>query len=89
MMKIHPDDFLVLYDYGQGDVWAIVSARSEREIKARFPDFEVFDRPPKWMSEDDLSRLNAQMKFDIDRPSGWLAKVERAQRSRRGDVAAG
>lgn len=37
--------FLAVYDYAQGGVWAIVSARSERDIKARFPEFEIFDRP--------------------------------------------
>lgn len=81
--------FLAVYDYAQGGVWAIVSARSERDIKARFPEFEIFDRPPTWMSDGDLSRLNARMKFDIGKPRGWLAEVERSRRSRRGDIAAG
>lgn len=81
--------FLVVYDYGQGGVWAFINATSRAEIKRRFPEFEVFDKPPGWMSADVLARLSERMTFDIDDPRGWLADVV-AERKRRGDdIAAG
>jgi len=68
---------LVIYDYGQGGVYALIEARSEREIKSRFPELEIVRRRPEWMSEAQMSRLQLRMKFDIDQPTGWLAKLQK------------
>lgn len=72
--------FLVVYDYGQGGVWAFLLARSEAEIEERFPELQVVDHPPKWMSKSHLARLRDGMTFDIDSPRGFLMSV-RARRS--------
>lgn len=66
-------DFLVVYDYGQGGVWAFLTARSRSEIERRFPELRVFERAPDWMSKSDLERIRAKMSFDLDRPTGWFA----------------
>lgn len=81
--------FLVLYDYGQGGVWAFINAKSRAEIKGRFPELEVVDERPRWMSGEVLARIREKMTFDIDSPQGWLADFV-AERKRRGrDTAAG
>ena len=75
-------EFLILYDYGQGGVWAFVKARSQDQIKRRFPAFEIVEEPPEWMTLETLDRLRERMTFDIDEPTGWLAEVAE---SRNGD----
>ena len=60
----HP--FLVLYDYGQGGVWAVILARSESEIRRRFPMLEVHRGPPDWLTGSDLSQIEHTMTIDID-----------------------
>ena len=65
-------DFLVVYDYGQGGVWAFLSARSREEIESGFPELRVVEETPDWMSETELKGIKKRMSFDVDRPSGWL-----------------
>ena len=67
--------YLVAYDYGQGAVWAYIKAESAGQIIERFPDFKVFETPPEWMTEPELSDIEARMSFDLERPTGWLASV--------------
>lgn len=67
--------FLVVYDYGQGGVWAFVKARSRAEIERRFPELEIVDKPPEWMSLAEKKRLKEQMTFDVDQPRGFLASL--------------
>jgi hypothetical protein len=47
-------EFLVVYDYGSGGVWAIVHARSAEEINAKFQDLEVVDPWPAFITEGTL-----------------------------------
>lgn len=81
-------EFLVLYDYGQGGVWAFVNAHSKADIARRFPEFEIIDQRPKWMTSEVVARLRQRMSFDIDKPRGWLADVANKKRPPR-DIAAG
>jgi hypothetical protein len=69
------EPYLVAYDYGQGAVWAYVTAESAKQIKDQFPDFKVFETRPDWMTEDDARDIAKGMSFDLDRPTGWLASV--------------
>lgn len=65
--------FLVVYDYGQGGVWAFLLARTPSEIKKRFPELDVVERPPPWMTEPEIARIQERMTFDIDdEPRGFL-----------------
>lgn len=66
--------FLVVYDYGQGGVWAFVNASSRAAIERRYPELKVVDLPPDWLSESDLARLRART-LDLDRPSGLLTDL--------------
>jgi len=66
---------LIAYDYGQGAVWAYITAESAGQIIERFPDFTVFEAPPQWMTKLELADIKARMSFDLERPTGWLASV--------------
>ena len=79
--------FLVVYDYGQGGVWAYIKARFEAEIRKRFPELRVVDPRPAWMTPDVVARIKAKMTFDIDRPDGWLSELAKDPKRRR--IAAG
>jgi hypothetical protein len=68
--------FLVVYDYGQGGVWAFIVAKSSSEIRTKFPELKVVESPPEWMSERDLEELSKTMTFDLDdRRAGLLASI--------------
>lgn len=72
--------FLVAYDYGQGGVWAIVSAESASEIEGRFPELAVIAEPPKWMTPEELQAIEREATYDIDETSGLLADIVRRRR---------
>ncbi|HEX2031840.1 MAG TPA: hypothetical protein VHL78_10625 [Actinomycetota bacterium] len=81
--------FLVVYDYGQGGVWAFVRARSSDDIRRRFPELEVVQSPPGWMTPEDEDRIRRTMTFDVDDPSGLLEHVAAGRQDFRGDEAGG
>ena len=58
--------FLVLYDYGQGGVWAYLLADSPRYIATHFPQLQIHDKPPAWMKASDLARIGATMTIDAE-----------------------
>ena len=71
--------FLVVYDYGQGGVWAFIWARSADDIRQRFRDLEVVNTFPSWLAGDELARTEQTMTFDIDdvKPDDWIARMLR------------
>lgn len=59
-------DYLVSYDFGKAGVWGIIKARSEEEIKAKYPELEV------------VKAVANHFVFDIDdEPAGWLEELVR------------
>lgn len=59
-------DYLVSYDFGKAGVWGVMKARSEEEIKAKYPELEIVKAVPAYFT------------FDIDdEPEGWLAEMVR------------
>lgn len=68
--------FLVLYDQGKiGALWGIVEARTADEIRSLYPELEVVEQAPEWMSEGERTRL-IQTAYDIDgAPHGMLNVV--------------
>ena len=75
--------FLVVYDYGQGGVWAFVWARSEDEIHRTFRDLKVVDSMPPWLTGDELAVTEERMTFDVDDPGGWIEGLLRADKADR------
>jgi hypothetical protein len=75
--------FLVLHDYGQGGNWAFIWANSPEEIRRRFPEFEIVDRIPEWLSGTILERTEERMTFDVgDSDSEWLNAVIAERKAR-------
>lgn len=58
--------YFVLYDYGQGGLWAIVEAESAEQISGRIPDVLVFDEPPKWLAREALDAIRARGVQSLD-----------------------
>src|SRR5206468_4126809 len=56
---------LVLYDYGQGGVWAYLTSDSRRQIALDYPQLQIYDQPPESLHEADLIRIAATMTVDI------------------------
>jgi hypothetical protein len=68
--------YLVVYDYGMGGLWAVITARSNEEIAQKYPQLIVKDSWPKWMSEEEYKEVEAKDSYDIDDPpSGLLADL--------------
>ena len=51
------DGFYVAYEYGSGAAWAFVQADTVADVVAEFPELDVYDTPPEWMTVDDLHRV--------------------------------
>jgi len=70
-------EFLVLYDYGQGGLWAIIRADTAQQIRDRYPQLQVFEKRPSFLSADMLADLQRKPAADIDDPpTGWLADLD-------------
>lgn len=71
-------EFLVAYGYGQGGVWARITASNSEEIGVKYPFLEVIPLRPSWMDDDLYNRLET---FDIEQPpTGWVAKAVEEQK---------
>ena len=78
MMK----EFLVAYDYGQGAVWAYVSAESREQIETLFPELTIVDKKPSWLAEsaEERIRSNPYFRLDVyDAGVGFLADILRSR----------
>ena len=69
--------FLVVYDYGQGGVWAFVWARSAEEIRRTFRDLRVVESMPPWLTGEELAVTEQRMTFDVDNVGAddWIARL--------------
>jgi hypothetical protein len=68
------NQYLIVYDYGMGGVWGVITARSEQEIHQKYPSVEIIKIRPDWMSDEDYKNILSKNSFDIDEePRGWLA----------------
>lgn len=79
MRAVSREPFLVVYDYGQGGVWAYVKAASREEILQRFPELEVVEARPAWLTPDHDERIRRRT-LDVDRPSGLLSDLIAARK---------
>lgn len=75
-------NFLVVLDYGQGGLWAYVQADSADAITRKYPELEVFRRPPDWMTPEVQEELRKKQSYDLDEEArGLLLRIlkERAR----------
>lgn len=68
-------EFLVSVDYGQGGLWAFMTAESEDQIRTRFPKLTVVADRPAWLDAEHESRLRETMSLDIDDDSHPFIKA--------------
>jgi hypothetical protein len=63
--------FLVVYNYGQGGQWAWIRADSAETIVERYPELEIIDHRPEW-----LTSVPNLPEYDLDDPpAGLLADL--------------
>ena len=77
-----PDEFLVIYDYGQGGVWAYVHARSAEHIERLFPELKVVRERPGWMTAEVEQSIRKSRTVDIDDQTGFLAEILKSRKKR-------
>jgi hypothetical protein len=73
--------FFVVYDYGQGGVWAVVEAAHRDLIAERFPELQVFEERPSWMTDPIAGQLEGNV-IDLNEPTGLLADILRDRQRR-------
>jgi hypothetical protein len=56
-MEVALTDHLVAFEYGNGQVWGYIRARSAADIESIVPEVDVFDCPPPWMSDGAIRLL--------------------------------
>jgi hypothetical protein len=76
--------FLCAYDYGMGGLWRFVRASSAQAITQRYPELQVMESRPSWMSETDEARIRSQGVLDLDDDTGGIFEVVVAERAKRG-----
>jgi len=74
--------FLVSYDYGSGGLWGAMMARSEEEIRERYPELTVVTERPKWMNEDRYQQIYDKETHDIDGAPWGILNALVADRSK-------
>lgn len=60
-MKTH----LVAYEYGSGAAWGYIVAESREAIAAQVPEVEIHDRPPTWMTDDDVAVVREHATVEV------------------------
>jgi hypothetical protein len=70
-------EYLVVFDYGMGGLWAVIRARSKEEIVEKYPFLAVVEDRPKGLTEESLNRISSKHSFDIDdEPTGRLKMLK-------------
>jgi len=77
-----PEEFLVVYDYGQGGVWAYVHARSAEHIEKLFPELKVVRERPGWMTVEMEESIRKNRTVDIGGQTGFLAEILKSRKKR-------
>jgi hypothetical protein len=70
-------EFFVVYDYGQGGLWAILRAESAEQVRRKYPGLDVFEGRPPMLDDATVSSIRRAGVRDIDdAPDGWLADLQ-------------
>ena len=60
------DGFFVAYEYGTGAAGAFVKAETAADVTAEFPELDVYETPPEWMTIEDLHRVREHAYVELD-----------------------
>ncbi len=75
--------FLVAHDYGMGGIWMFIRARTADEIRTAYPELTVFEKPPTFLSEAEITKIRKEPAFDIDQsPTDYLATLVEKRREK-------
>lgn len=74
------DGFYVAYEYGSGAAWAFVKAETADEVTAEFPEVDVYDTPPEWMTIDDLHQVRKHASVEMRASAGIDQILEASNR---------
>jgi len=58
-------EHLVAFEYGTGTAWGYVVAQSAEAIEDAFPELDVVEQPPEWMTTEDLGAVRAHCTFTL------------------------
>jgi len=75
-------EFWVVYDYGTGGVWGVACAPSKAEIVRIFPELQVIDETPSWMTADRKRAVRSASHFVVGKPTTypeWLTALIEAR----------
>lgn len=64
-------EYLVVYDYGMGGVWAVMTAPSKPAVESAYPGMAVFEERPPWMTTSMYRRIKSHHGFSFDEPDDW------------------
>jgi hypothetical protein len=66
-------NYLAVYDYGMGGVWAVISAPSKEAILSKYPVLEIVAERPTWMQPHLYEEIARRSSFDLDDPPpDWI-----------------
>ena len=69
-------EFFAVDDYGQGGIWLAIRAESADAIKEKYPELDVFDEPPQFLTAEVVERTRMKRSYDLDdEPTGYLADI--------------
>ena len=57
---------LTVYNYGTGGAWAYLLADPPAQINQRFPELQIVNERPGWLTDQEDRHLRARMTVDID-----------------------
>ena len=74
--------FLIAYDYGMGGLWGAMRARSEGEIKAKYPELGIAHERPPWMTDERYEQICHEELHDIDGAAWGILNAVLADREK-------
>jgi hypothetical protein len=78
-------EFLVGYDYGNGGLWAVVMAPSREAILAKYPEVDVVDDRPKWLTAERYEAMRSSALWLDDDPPMSPSLFAAVRAARRGE----
>jgi hypothetical protein len=69
-------EFWVVYDYGMGGAWGLARAASSEEVTRAFPELEVVDERPEWMTEEAEKEVRRNSSFVVSDPQTYPKWVQ-------------
>lgn len=71
------NNYLVLYDYGSGGLWAVLKAESKQKILETIPKLQILDTRPSWMTEQNYQEILKETGYSIDSipVDSWLSQI--------------